>query len=221
MRGWRLNGERLARLRDMRGLTQEQLSNVAGYSERTIRRAENGGPVSWKLLVDLSESLGVQQADLLHDSETDEFTDKAQRNATAFSESLTKGDVWSIGDLLDDEVVLFWSGPKFLPYTGIHNGKSAVLNAIDSRYQSVRFARPPKYECVISKCDHAVVAGTEFLSATHNNDSKEIEICFLLDRKVGNTAPRIHNTRRNDRISRTTINTTKTSRNSSRNLTQK
>lgn len=59
--GLRVNGKRFADLRKQIGLTQIDLANRAGYSERVIRKAESGGPLRFDTIRDLSECLSTSR----------------------------------------------------------------------------------------------------------------------------------------------------------------
>jgi len=54
------NPRRLRLLRDARGWTQEQLANSAGYSVKTIWKAEAGRPLKRQTLTDIARALGVE-----------------------------------------------------------------------------------------------------------------------------------------------------------------
>lgn len=56
---YRVNGKRFAELRKQIGLTQMDLANRAGYSERVIRKAESGGALRLETIRDLSQSLST------------------------------------------------------------------------------------------------------------------------------------------------------------------
>ena len=69
--GLRVNGKRIAELRNQLGYTQLYLATLAGYSERVIRKAESGGPLRFDTIRDLSECLStprrtVEPRHLLH-----------------------------------------------------------------------------------------------------------------------------------------------------------
>jgi len=56
-RGMIVIGERLRLLRRQRGWTQQELADLSGYSDRLIRKAEHGGPVSAASLQVLATTL--------------------------------------------------------------------------------------------------------------------------------------------------------------------
>ncbi len=53
------NGNRIRLLRDMRCWTQQQLASVAGYSIKTIWKAESGGALKRQTLADIARALDV------------------------------------------------------------------------------------------------------------------------------------------------------------------
>ena len=53
MKGFKIDGERLRRLRENAGITQRELAIRLGYTERLIRKVEGGGPVRRDTLDDL------------------------------------------------------------------------------------------------------------------------------------------------------------------------
>ena len=57
-------GKRLRLLRDARCWTQEQLARAAGYSIKTIYKAEAGQALKRQTLTDIAHALGVQTADI-------------------------------------------------------------------------------------------------------------------------------------------------------------
>lgn len=60
----KLDAERLRKLRESRGWSQEQLASAAGLSARTVQRAESDGTASRESKVCLAAALGVPHADL-------------------------------------------------------------------------------------------------------------------------------------------------------------
>lgn len=54
-----VNGRQLRIERKARGWTQRELAKAAGYSERTIRKAEKGGQLDLETVENLAEALGV------------------------------------------------------------------------------------------------------------------------------------------------------------------
>lgn len=68
-----VNGARIKQIRLARGWTQKDLARKSGYSERLIRKAESGGSIETRTLLDLCEALSnvsnsVSIQDLLQDN---------------------------------------------------------------------------------------------------------------------------------------------------------
>ena len=67
-------GDRLRKLRKKSGLTQEQLANLVGVHETTIRRWENEGDKPSIVYVStLAKALGVSEADLLNEPQKQDW----------------------------------------------------------------------------------------------------------------------------------------------------
>lgn len=60
----KLDAEKLRRLRESRGWSQEHLAGAAGLSVRTVQRAEGDGSASRESKVCLAAALGVPHAEL-------------------------------------------------------------------------------------------------------------------------------------------------------------
>lgn len=60
----KLDGERIRKLRECRGWSQEQLAGAAGVSVRTVQRAESDSTASRETKVCLAAALDVPHADL-------------------------------------------------------------------------------------------------------------------------------------------------------------
>src|SRR5438067_12761121 len=58
------NRERIQVLRDARGWSQEELARAAGYSVKTIWKAEAGRPLKRQTLADIARALGVDFSDI-------------------------------------------------------------------------------------------------------------------------------------------------------------
>jgi transcriptional regulator with XRE-family HTH domain len=57
--------ERLIKLREAKGMTQENLAHKSNVSVRTVQRAEAGSPIDIETLAQLAATLGVLQEDLV------------------------------------------------------------------------------------------------------------------------------------------------------------
>jgi transcriptional regulator with XRE-family HTH domain len=59
------HGKRIQLLRDARGWTQQELAQAAGYSIKTIWKAESGRRLKRQTLADIAEALGVGLEDVV------------------------------------------------------------------------------------------------------------------------------------------------------------
>jgi len=105
-------GERLARLRIGRGLTQAQLADEAGVGKRTVERAEAGHSVQLVTLVRLFRVLGLMGAldhlmpepgptpmELLKENTTGRGRQRASgRRSPSAPGSRSGGKAWTWGD---------------------------------------------------------------------------------------------------------------------------
>ncbi|MFW5452441.1 helix-turn-helix transcriptional regulator [Thioalkalivibrio sulfidiphilus] len=105
-------GERLARLRIGRGLTQAQLADEAGVGKRTVERAEAGHSVQLVTLVRLFRVLGLMSAldqlmpepgptpmERLKEQTTGRSRQRASgRRAPSGPKARTGGKAWTWGD---------------------------------------------------------------------------------------------------------------------------
>ncbi len=60
------DAEKVAKVREEAGLTQEQLAEEVGVTSITISRVENGRSASPELLARIAERFGVQLSDFLY-----------------------------------------------------------------------------------------------------------------------------------------------------------
>lgn len=73
------NGLKIKELRELKLWTQEQLAEIAGISERTVRRFESTGNVQNATLLSIMEALGTNLEKL---NKMDSSTDKSIENAS-------------------------------------------------------------------------------------------------------------------------------------------
>lgn len=73
------NGPAIRNLRNLRGWTQKDLANRAGYTERLIRKAESGGTLGIQTAMDIAEALSQE----LHTVSSDDFVLARDRLAAA------------------------------------------------------------------------------------------------------------------------------------------
>lgn len=68
MRTIATNGDRVRHLRGARGLSQEQLAAIVGYSIKTIYKAENGRKLRRQTIQDLADALRVRAIEIVDDT---------------------------------------------------------------------------------------------------------------------------------------------------------
>lgn len=94
--------DRLSRLREKFDLTQEQVAELTGISQRQISRYESGGDITGDNLLKLSQVFGVSTDFLLGktDGEDSEFAPKERSVISAWR----RGErIKAIKEIVDDE----------------------------------------------------------------------------------------------------------------------
>ncbi len=130
-RSYACNPELLVYLRERKGLTQQQLAEVAGYSERLISKAESGQAISTAAVADLAEALSSENEPVYPE---DLITDPVSLAKEYMAALHTQGNgiVDAIQRFLDDEVIFRISGdPKHFPFAGEHCGIEAVRRVFE------------------------------------------------------------------------------------------
>ncbi len=130
-RSYACNPELLTFLRDSKGLTQQQLAEIAGYSERLISKAEAGQPISIGTIDDLAEALSTEDEPIYpEDLITDPVKHAKEYIAAVYTRG--KGVVDAIAHFLDDDLVFRVAGdPEQLPFAGEHHGIDGVRRMFD------------------------------------------------------------------------------------------
>jgi transcriptional regulator with XRE-family HTH domain len=157
-----VNGQRLQTLRQSAGLTQEELAEKAGYSDRLIRKAEASGPLRKSTIADLADALSttaqkVTSDDLVFSHEL------IARDIAAFilNGSLSPPDVLS--DLLHPRFVLRVAGQDLgIPFAGVIKGASACesfRDQLNATFSLVRFL-PEQTQCFVATHEPCVQATT-------------------------------------------------------------
>ena len=66
-------GDRIRRIRKLRGLSQEALAANGGVATKTVSRAENGRNVSRRSIERIAAALGVPPGNFYDEADIDEF----------------------------------------------------------------------------------------------------------------------------------------------------
>ena len=116
------NGRQVAHYRKQRGLTQKELAQIAGYSERLIRKAEAGGSLSERTIRDLAQALtndgdAVRLADLICSPES------LARAFIAAYATYEAEMIAHVEHFIDPEAILICAGdPETIPFAGEWHG---------------------------------------------------------------------------------------------------
>lgn len=146
-----VNGQRLQTLRQLAGMTQEELAQKAGYSDRLIRKAEASNPLRKSTIADLAGALSttartVTSDDLVFSREL------ISRDITAFllHGSLLPPD--ALSDLLHPRFVLRVVGQDLgIPFAGEISGTSACetfRDRLNATFSLIHFL-PEQTRCFV------------------------------------------------------------------------
>jgi len=157
-----VNGQRLQTLRQSAGLTQEELAEKAGYSDRLIRKAEASGPLRKSTIADLADALSTT-------------AQKVTSDDLVFSRELIAGDIAAfilngslsppdaLSDLLHPGFVLRVAGQDLgIPFAGVIKGARACesfRDQLNAAFSLVRFL-PEQTQCFVANHETCVQAKT-------------------------------------------------------------
>jgi len=112
------DGKRLAKLRITQGLSQTELAKKAGYSERLIRKAESGEPITFSAIQHIAAALG-QNGTAVH---PEDLVSNPAQLAKQFLQAFAKYEAEmapQVAHFIDDQFVLFCAGdPEKIPFAG-------------------------------------------------------------------------------------------------------
>jgi len=152
-------GNRIANVRESRNMTQEKLASLAGYSERTIRKAETSKPVSLQTLCDIATALEIELGEILPPSVYQEIVEPNRAVVEATLNAIVSKDIDGIIRRITDDIVFWYSGPAELPYAGTHKGKAEVRKSFEISLGIYEWIEEPIYDAWIVTYDHVVVHG--------------------------------------------------------------
>lgn len=187
-RSYSCNTELLLKLRENKGWTQQKLASVAGYSERLIRKAESGQPVSTNAIEVIAESLSngeeeVHPEDLICDPVA---------LAKAFTAAVYSGNPDLLGQIrhfLDDKIVFHFSGDAaHIPFAGVHRGIDEVEAAFKIVFSILEapadFDYEPYYN-YISAGSSVFIQGQTWLHPIGQPMEAGVEIAILMKFRRG------------------------------------
>ncbi len=187
-RSYQCNAEILRYYREVRGWTQRELAESAGYSERLISKAESGKAISATALSDLAEALsnGKQQVcpeDLIADP-------VAMANAYIAAEYERPPRVYErIRPFLDEEAVVKVAGdPSVFPFAGEHRGHAAIEAAFDKFYSVLEAPKGHDYRPWYrfqAQGNQVVVWGESWLHPIGQPMGEPMKLVHLMDFRRG------------------------------------
>ena len=163
-----VNGRKLQTLRLSVGMTQEELAEKAGYSDRLVRKAEASSPLRKSSIANLAEALSspeqkVRVDDLIFSHET------ISTDMTAF---LLHGPVVSAAgfeDLIDPCFTIHVAGQELnIPFAGVHNGPAACETFRDQlkrSFEEIEY-QPHQTRCFTAAAETCVHAMTQLQSSS-------------------------------------------------------
>lgn len=125
------DGQKIERFRDARGWTQEQLALVAGYSVKTIWKAEASRELKRQTLVDIAQALGVGLDEIVVDPLSVGPTKAESVNKDRIVESLgavLHQNLAQAMDLVHRDALFESPAPPPFPYGGMFHGRREVRN---------------------------------------------------------------------------------------------
>ncbi len=135
-------GKKIKLFRDARGWTQEQLAYLAGYSIKTVWKAEASGELKRQTLVDIAAALGVEPSDIVANPQGLLPTRKEEINKQIVFEVLSAFPEQNIKALMDRvhrDAVFEHPAPSVIPEGGTFHGRSEVR-----RYFTLAFSELPR-----------------------------------------------------------------------------
>lgn len=167
-----VNGQRLQKLRQLAGMTQEQLAEKAGYSERLVRKAEASSPLRKSTIADLAAALSSGEQRLT----VDDLVFSHESVSTDMAAFLLHGSMAlaeSFQELIHPRFTLTVAGHELnIPFAGTHSGPSACDSFRDQfrgAFESIHY-QPTQTHCFAAAHETCVQAITELQSSLQSLD---------------------------------------------------
>lgn len=125
------NGDYIKYLRKRMGLSQRQLKNASGYSERLISKAEAGGSIVLATLIDLAQALSSPR-EVVHPEQLIFHPIAIAKSITHATYVLQRNMYSRMQHLISEDFVLEIVGDenKF-PFAGRYDGSNGFRKAVD------------------------------------------------------------------------------------------
>jgi transcriptional regulator with XRE-family HTH domain len=147
-------------------LTQPELAQLAGVSERTVRNVERGRGIRLDFLRYLAVVLGVDVLDVVQDRDqlrvalSDELK---VRHILSAIDAFTKGaDLTELYGLLSSNVFINVPGPVEIPYVGEYRGVDGFRTFLDRSSSTVAHEQPPKITDIKVAGNLVVMSGIDW-----------------------------------------------------------
>ena len=151
-----VNSRELRRFRLARRWTQQELARAAGYTERLVSKAENGGRLDIATIQDLAEALSTPEQIVTAESLTLDIASIARRWVETF-ERLETQMLPEIQPYLADNFEFICPGdPAVLPFVGIWKGAAGHQQWLDLFFGF--FQRTKNQEVEYTLGDNSVIA---------------------------------------------------------------
>lgn len=137
-----VNGELIRDLRKLRGWTQEQLADLAGYTPRLIRKAEAGGPVHVDTIEVLAATLSSVAAPVSPETLTTDLQAIARRFAISYAHDERQIASRSSAIFAPNVVYNMAGDPEQIPFAGRYHGLDGIDRWATAFFDT--FSRPLK-----------------------------------------------------------------------------
>lgn len=168
-------------LRELRGLTQDDLASIAGYSDRTIRRVESGQSVSPQVLLDIAAALDTEVNEILSEDGRALSITLQKQIVREFLEAMDQQDISVALGRVSEYIEVVWSGPLSLPFVGVHHGKSEFERAIRRHRDLLETDNVGERSLVATEAKTVIVTGKKLLRVKGNCVQGEAPYCLVCD----------------------------------------
>jgi ketosteroid isomerase-like protein len=178
----RAHGQRIQVIRDARELTQEQLAYLAGYSIKTIYKAEASGDLKRQTLADIATALGVELADIVDNPEgllPTRQEDANKRLVLAALEAFQNQNLVSLLSVVHTEAVFESPGPDVFPWNGVFCRRSGIRKYFHRILQATEFpAHQRQVELIVAEGEFVDVHLRETEQSKDTGQSLTYAACF-------------------------------------------
>lgn len=188
MRSVKVDGPKLKQLRLLAGMTQEQLAKQLGYSDRLIRKLENGGPISRSARNDVlqfwQEYFALAGRNARSDLNIDLFAsaegaELEQQTRRWFDDVFNSRNLEPIDDLVHHDAVLLAAGKRFQGRDSIRQHFRAIFLTFESIHLTIERVHVDSSTAVVF-WKAAMVQASEFAKVSSTPDTIDMNGSSLL-----------------------------------------